>query len=365
MGTDFAHSYHNDFFVRTEVNIIALQVAYATLILGLAVGALITLYYAILNGMVTAIVTALTSTTAKVSPTDIMFGLEVARTREIVGVGALILIVTAIFGYLVARFALAPARTALAAQKQFIGNIAHELRTPLSIIKANTEVWLLDAQVPESMHEMHRSNLEELDRISDIINNLLSLNVLIKPERIPFANVDVEEVVQRVVEKVTPIAQKKSLRFSVQTGDEHFAWGNQSAIEQIVMNIMKNAVHHTSRGEIEVTLGSGVSDTLEISIRDTGAGIKREDLFRIFEPFYRGDRARTRSGGAGSGLGLTIVSELVKLHRGKVSIQSALGKGTTVKVVLPSGKKEHKMKGGKDAPNEVSADFSSDVSVRR
>ncbi|MHB0865604.1 MAG: sensor histidine kinase [Minisyncoccota bacterium] len=359
LATGFIHKYRDDFFIRTEINIIALQIAYAVLMLALMVAAIIVLYHDILSGMVTAIALALTSSTPTISPSDIMFELEAARTREIIGVATLILILTAVFGYLVARFALLPARTALAAQKQFIGNIAHELRTPLSIIKTNTEVWLLAGNVSEASRKVHMSNLEELDRISDIINNLLSLNVLVRPEHIPFKRVDVREIVHRVVEKLELKIRKKSLRIRIHADKEHFTWGNPSAIEQIVMNIMKNAVHHTDKGEISVTIGPDALDMLEISIADTGAGIKREDLYRIFEPFYRGDRARTRNGGAGSGLGLTIVSELVKLHHGKVGIRSTPGKGTTVKVTLPMKEKRTREKDRvPQLQDEVDADFS-------
>lgn len=362
MATDFARRYRDDLFVRTEINVIAIQVAYATLVLLLLVGAMVILYHDIVSGMVTAIATALTSPTPILSPTDILFELEAARTREIVGAATLIIMLTALFGYFVARFTLAPARNALVAQKQFIGNIAHELRTPLSIIKTNTEVWLLNADVSKASRAVHLSNLEELDRISDIINNLLSLNALIRPEHLPFRNVDLGEMAHRVTEKLAHKARKKSLQIHISADKKRTAWGNPSALEQIVMNIMKNAIHHTDKGEINITIGPDALGLLELSVSDTGVGIQREDLFRIFEPFYRGDRARTRSGGAGSGLGLTIVSELVKLHHGKIRIQSAVGKGTNVKIILPPGKHNGKESGMSEVPNEVSADFSSEWS---
>ena len=151
-----------------------------------------------------------------------------------------------LFGYLIARFALTPTRNALATQKQFIGNIAHELRTPLSIIKTNTEVRMFDSDLSSRARAIHKSNLEELDRISDIINNLLSINALIRPEKIQFENVDVGDIIHRVVGKLSYLAKAKSLQIKTKIAKERIAWANTTALEQIVMNILKNAINHTT-----------------------------------------------------------------------------------------------------------------------
>jgi signal transduction histidine kinase len=379
LATNFAHKYRDDFFFRTEINIVGMQVAYAVLILVLVVGALFVLYHDVAtsvataitrttatgaplpNKVATAITRALTSTsTSSAAHTILAHELETARTSETIIVASLIIAVAIAFGYLVARFALAPTRNALATQKQFIGNIAHELRTPLSIIKTNTEVRMFDSDLTSRARAIHRSNLEELDRISDIINNLLSLNTLIRPEQIQFENVDVAALVHRVVEKLSYLARGKSIRIKIKIAKERRAWGNTTALEQIVINILKNAIHHTASGEIVISVGPGPQRFLEIAVRDTGSGIKRKDLLRIFEPFYRGDQARTRTGGAGSGLGLAIVSELVKLHRGRVGVKSVFGQGTEVTVLIPLGKNahEHKTVPDDELP-EVSVDFTS------
>jgi len=376
-ATSFAHKYRDDFFFRTEINIVAMQVAYALLILVLVVGALFVLYHDIVssvataaistttsagaplpNKVATAITTALTSaSTSAAHHSPLAAQLEMARTKETVVVAALLIAIAVAFGYVVARFALIPARNALAAQKQFIGNIAHELRTPLSIIKTNTEVRMFDTDLSARGRAINRSNLEELDRISNIINNLLSLNTLIRPERIQFENVDVGAIVHRVVAKLSYLAKGKSLPIKIKIAKERWAWGNATALEQIVMNILKNAIHHTSSGEIAISVGPGEYGFLQIAIRDTGSGIKRKDLVRIFEPFYRGDQARTRSGGAGSGLGLAIVSELVKLHRGRVNVKSSFGTGTEVIVLLPLEKNLYERTLPGDPLPEVSVDF--------
>lgn len=366
LGIAFAHKYRDDLFVRTEVNVIALQVAYALVIIAFSVGALYILYHDIVTGVTAAIATALTSTTP-ITESAILRALEEARTREIVGIAALIFSAAAIFGYLIARFALLPARNALEAQKRFIGNIAHEIRTPLSIIKTNLETRMLDTGASKAVREIDESNLEEIDRISGIINNLLSLNMLIRPEHIPFEDVDLAKIVNRVVEKLGPAIRKKSLHVEVRAARERVVHGNPVALEQVVLNILKNAVHYTHKGGVTVTIGPDGDDMIELSVRDTGVGIKRPDLFRVFEPFYRGDSARTRSGGAGSGLGLAIVGELVKIHHGRVSIRSAYGKGTNVLVALPAGEaaRERRTSAPGKLENEVSVNFSTSPFDRR
>jgi signal transduction histidine kinase len=338
LGTGFVRRYRSDIFLQTEIHIIALQVAYASVILVLTIGAILILYKEIVGGVVAAIAVALTATTTPMTGTSILAQLEAARTREIASVSLLIFAATAIFGYLVARLALAPARNALTSQKQFIGNIAHELRTPLAILKTNTEVLLLEGGVSQSVDTTLKSNVEELDRISDTINNLLSLNALVHPEQTSFTSVEVATVVERSLEKLAPVLEKKPFKIEVDLPSPCVVWGNATAIEQIVTNILKNALQHTTSGGITVSANPAFRHTLELMVRDTGSGIKQQDIFRIFEPFYRGDRARTRTGGAGSGLGLTIVNELVKMNHGHINIRSTPGKGTTVRVTLPTPK---------------------------
>ncbi len=357
MVTAFARKYREDFFVRTEVNIIGLHVIYAVIILFLTVGSLIVLYHNTVNGITTALTTAATSSSTPFGPGGIMDTIRETRTQQIMGVSVLITLCTILFGYLVAKYALAPTKSALTTQKQFVGNIAHELRTPLSIIKTNIEVRLLDPDVPEVARKIHKSNLEELDRISDIINNLLTLNALVRPEKISFTNVDLGKVVYRIVDKLSYLVHRKGLRIRIKVAKERVVWGNVTALEQIAVNIIKNAVQHTASGEIVITIAQDSHGFIEFITRDTGDGIKREDLLHIFEPFYRGNSARTRTGGSGSGLGLAIVSELVRLHHGRVNIQSAPGHGTHVVVTVPPG--ENVSVNVKEEPsmNEVSANF--------
>lgn len=292
------------------------------------------------------------------SGTDAAQLLDEIRSDNITAISVITAAATITFGYLLTRVALSPTRNALSSQKQFIGNIAHELRTPLSIIKTNTEVTLLGDVVSTETRKTLESTVEELDRLSDIINNLLSLSASVRPERIDFTPININSIIADVVRKLDGLARLRKLEVTIRSGQSCYVWGNASALEQIFTNIIKNAINYTSRGgHISITSEHIGSSHVEIVVTDSGSGIARQDLFHIFEPFYRAEPSRNRAKG-GSGLGLAIVSELVRLHRGKITVRSAVGRGTTVFISLPlapAPAREHVHKGFFD---EVAIDYS-------
>ncbi len=274
---------------------------------------------------------------------------------------SVIILTTVLFGYVIARVTLTPARNALASQKQFIGNIAHELRTPLAVIKTNTEVSLLESRMSADMKQTLESNIEELDRISEIINNLLSLSSLVRPERIEFDAVDLSLVATDVVQKFSSLAKRGEHQVTLRKSPDAQVWGNATALQQIIGNLLKNALNYTPRGgHIRLTIEPAPDNQIEVIVQDSGVGIARKDLFRIFEPFYRADPSRTKGAG-GSGLGLAIVSELIKMHQGKITIRSAVGRGTTVSVLFPGMRGKANVGNEtalKDGLNEIAVDFS-------
>ncbi len=261
------------------------------------------------------------------------------RFRTVIVAGGAVILITTFFTYIIARLALSPTRNALRSQKQFIGNIAHELRTPLSIAKTNMEVGLMAPSLPPDVQRTFQNTVDELDRMSEIINNLLSLSALTQPERVEFSDVDLGVVVENAMRKLRGLAESRRLEVELRLSERRAAWGNMTALEQIVMNLAKNAILYSNKdGRVTVTVEPVYPDFMELRVRDSGRGITRKDLFHIFEPYYRGDPSRQRGGSAGSGLGLTIVSELVKLHNGRITVRSAEGRGTTVTLLLPAGK---------------------------
>jgi signal transduction histidine kinase len=359
--TDLANKYQYDPFFRTEVHVVALQAAFATVLLAL----MGTAYNILSSDVSNAILHGLAEGGQGKVPVSLGASIvrqtQQLRTHNFLTLVGLIVGQTALFGYIIARITLTPTRDALAAQKQFIGNIAHELRTPLSVIKTNTEVALLDGNVNADLKMTLTSNVEELDRISEIINNLLSLSALVKPERIEFANVDLSAVATEAVQKYSQLAKSGNHQVTLRKSPDAQVWGNATALRQILGNLIKNALSYTPRGgHIRVTVEPAPNNQVELLVQDSGIGIARKDLFRIFEPFYRADPSRTKSSG-GSGLGLAIVSELIKMHQGKITIRSAVGRGTTVAVLFP-GVRAQSVVGNeadlRDGLNEIAVDFS-------
>lgn len=330
----FADRYRFDPFLRTQVNVIGMLIAFSIFLVAF-VGLLVDyLYHDISLAIVTGVRDSILSPgSTSATPTDV---LDQIRADNIVTFSLITATATILFGYLLTRVALSPTRTALASQKNFIGSVAHELRTPLSIIKTNTEVTLLGDNVPKETRQTLEDTIEELDRLSAIINNLLSLSASVRPERIEFTTIDISSILSDVVRKHDALARLRNLSVAVRTSSICYTWGNASALEQILTNVIKNAISYTSRGgHISLSCEQIGTSHIEIVVQDSGAGIARQDLFHIFEPFYRAEQSRNRSKG-GSGLGLAIVSELVRLHHGKITVRSAVGRGTTVLISLPA-----------------------------
>jgi signal transduction histidine kinase len=355
------NKYRYDPFFRTEVNVVSLQVAFALVILGLVGTSFSLLYRDISIAIVDGIRQGIATQSPDVLGPSIVAAIERIRAENLATIVAVIVGATVVFGYLIARVTLAPARNALVAQKQFIGNIAHELRTPLAIIKTNTEVALLDAEMSAEMKQTLQSNVEELDRVSEIINNLLSLSALIRPERMVFAAIDLSEVASSVVSKFAPLAKRGEHEIVLRKSPHALVLGNITALEQIIGNLLKNALQYTPRGgQVVITVTPSASNHIELVIQDSGIGIARKDLFRIFEPFYRAEQSRNRARG-GTGLGLTIVSELLKLHNGKITIRSAVGRGTSIVILFPAAHKAATVGSSEiqEGLNEVAVDFSS------
>jgi len=361
--TVYGNKYSYDPFFRTEVNTIALLVLFSTLILSVVGASSSVLYHDVTTAMSQAINESLVSGSP---PSDIgamvVEKLDELQVRNMTILSIIVVVVTIIAGYIVARIVLSPTRNALEFQKQFIGNIAHELRTPLSNIKTESEIALLDPSTTEEVRFVFKSTVEELNRISDIINNLLSLSASIRPERMEFHDEDLGSVVENSMRKLRELAERKELDITARMSERKHVWGNTTALEQIVTNILKNAIMYTKKGgHIAITVEPVYPDFMELRVRDSGIGIARKDLFRIFEPYFRTDQSRTRGKG-GTGLGLAIVSELVKVHHGRITVRSIEGRGTTVTVLLPAGKKKPGVGDvatqDQDSASEIAVDFS-------
>ena len=260
-----------------------------------------------------------------------------SRTLTYVFVSLVVLII--LFGVLLNKFALSPAKDSLKFQKRFIGNVAHEIRTPLAIIKTSTEVELMSPKITESQRETLESTLTELNRISETINNLLSFDALLQPSRMKIEPVDIGKIAEEVLSRHQTFAESREIKLSLRVGSKRMVMGNAVALEQVATNLIKNAVNYTpahAGNTVLVSIESDYRGRIVFAVIDSGIGINQKDMYHIFEPYYRGDTSRARGIGTGtSGLGLAIVNEIIRLHKGTISVKSAVNAGTTIAVSFP------------------------------
>ena len=222
-------------------------------------------------------------------------------------------------------------------RQDFVANVSHELKTPLSVIKVCVET-LLDGAVDDPIHRGRflEQIARQADRLHALILDLLSLaRIESGAELFHFTSVPLREVAEACVERHRPRAEARIQRldFEVVRPGLH-VWADEEAVDQILENLLDNALKYTGEGgSIRIRLGTeGEQGTIEVV--DSGIGIPAADLPRIFERFYRVDKARSRELG-GTGLGLAIVKHLVQAMHGSVSATSEPRKGTTFRVQLP------------------------------
>ncbi|KAF0133054.1 MAG: two-component system OmpR family phosphate regulon sensor histidine kinase PhoR [Candidatus Saganbacteria bacterium] len=221
---------------------------------------------------------------------------------------------------------------------EFVANASHELKTPLTAIRSYVET-LLDGAINDKGH-----NVEFLTKIekhsinlSALIDDLLEISKLeARKELGVFARFDINQNIKRSVEMISVKARKKGVALINQCRDkEVFINGIDDHISRAITNLLDNAVNYTDPGgEVSINCVRFV-DRIEVSVSDTGIGIPQEHLPRIFERFYRVDKARSRDLG-GTGLGLAIVKHVANVHNGTVSVKSEEGKGSVFSVILPA-----------------------------
>ncbi len=224
--------------------------------------------------------------------------------------------------------------------KQFTSDAAHELRTPLTAIRSIGEVGLQDRKDPRHYREVIGSMLEENQRLTHLVDNLLFLSradarsFSLRPEAVklfPF--------VQQTVEFIQALAEEKNQTIKITGETDLTARADRGLLKQALLNLLDNAIKYSpEKSPISVQLQTGENGTVTIEVIDQGPGIPPEHREKIFERFYRVDKGRSREMG-GSGLGLAIVRWAVEAQGGTVEVESQVGKGSTFRIILPQEEK--------------------------
>ncbi|MFC0210960.1 cell wall metabolism sensor histidine kinase WalK [Paenibacillus chartarius] len=224
-------------------------------------------------------------------------------------------------------------------RREFVANVSHELRTPLTTIKSYLEA-LDDGAVddPQLAHRFINVTRNETERMIRLVTDLLHLSRLdSKQAMLSKEETNVPEMLEEVADRFSFQLQQKDIEIdiAIEDGVSHVML-DRDKIDQVLDNLVSNAIKYTpEHGSIRIEARqSAKSSALEVSVKDTGIGIPKKDLARIFERFYRVDKARSRNMG-GTGLGLSIAREIIKAHGGTIYLESELNQGTKVTFTLP------------------------------
>ncbi|GAC1437516.1 MAG: HAMP domain-containing sensor histidine kinase [Chloroflexota bacterium] len=219
-----------------------------------------------------------------------------------------------------------------AAQRRFVADASHELRTPLATIRGRSEVLLLKTDLDDDTRDGLKMMRDEAGRMGRLVANLLLLARGDEEQAIDRRPVELDLLMLEVTRQGRSLAQDTAVTLS--HADQAVVLGDPDLLKQLVLNLVENALAYTPPGgRVDLTL-TVAGDWARLSVRDTGPGIAPEDLQRIFERFYRPDRARSRRSG-GAGLGLAIVRWIAEAHGGEVVVESVVGKGSTFTLILP------------------------------
>ena len=221
-------------------------------------------------------------------------------------------------------------------RQEFVSNVSHELKTPLTSMKVLADSLLAQEDVPVELYQEFMGDIaEEIERENKIINDLLSLvkmdkttmNLTVQPENI-------NELVERILKRLRPIAAQRNIELVFESFRPVTAEVDEVKLTLALSNLVENAIkYNRDDGWVHVSLNAD-HKYFYVKVADSGIGIPKEDTEHIFERFYRVDKARSKKTG-GTGLGLAIVKHIVQYYKGTIHLESELGKGTTFKVVLP------------------------------
>ena len=218
-------------------------------------------------------------------------------------------------------------------RQDFVANVSHELRTPLTSIKGYAETLLYEEDI-KKIKEFSSIILKHTDFLIKLTQDLIELSTIeSRGFRFEKEHLSLKELIEETIKTFKDEAQRKGIELKIQIKDTQTIWANEERARQVFNNLIDNALKYTERGKIEISTEEQ-GRFIIIKVSDTGIGIPKKDLTRIFERFYRVNKERSREAGS-IGLGLSIVKHIVEAHNGEVWVESELGKGSTFFVKWP------------------------------
>ena len=223
-------------------------------------------------------------------------------------------------------------------RKDFVANVSHELRTPVASVRAIVGALQSGAIEEASVAQNFLDNLDlETDRLSLLLNDLLHLSEIEAGKKSKRTVVPLREIADQVVSELSDQARKTDIKVTVDMPNELSVFAEKQQMVQVMRNLVDNAIKYTGEGgRVEIT-GNEADSEITFTVKDTGVGIPPSALDRIFERFYRVDKARSRQLG-GTGLGLSIVKDIVDAHDGRIMVDSEVGVGSSFTIALPKSK---------------------------
>lgn len=220
-------------------------------------------------------------------------------------------------------------------RREFVANVSHELRTPLTTIKSYAETLLDMADGTDVPATFINTILNETDRMTRLVKDLLVLSSLEQSDQLKKTSFDMGVLLSDVVDTLSLVAKEQGHRLTLQTESRFdMFYGDRDRLEQLLYNIISNSIKYTPNGGKITVTARQLYGSVYIRVKDNGIGIPEKDIGRLFERFYRVDKARSREKG-GTGLGLAISKSIVDAHGGTISIKSRVNVGTEVTISLP------------------------------
>jgi signal transduction histidine kinase len=224
----------------------------------------------------------------------------------------------------------------LSDRKEFTSDASHELRGPLAVIQAEASLALRRSRDPQEYKKALQVIIGEAERMAFLTNQLLELARMdADKETYVFETINLKEFIQDICSDIAVLCQEKNLELQTHILSQVKIKGDKKSLQRMFFNILNNAIKYTEKGGTIHLALEEKNRMAEVSVSDTGIGIPKDSLPYLFERFYRVDKARSRSEG-GSGLGLSICRHIIDVHKGRIDVNSQMGKGSTFTVGIPS-----------------------------